>query len=74
MSIIEDLLMRRQEGTITDEELTKLNQLTHRDQVLQAAAHRAKVLRHRKYAGISGVASVLVVAVMLFAIHPNNSG
>lgn len=73
MSTIENLLRRRQEGTITDEELIELNQLTHRDQVLQAATHRAKVIRHRRYAGISGVASVLVVGAMFFSIHPNSN-
>lgn len=73
MSTIENLLRRRQEGTITDEELIELNQLTHRDQVIQAASHRAKVIRHRRYAGILGVASMLVVVAMFFAIHPSSN-
>lgn len=73
MSSIENLLRRRQEGTITDEELIELNQLTHRDQVIQAATQRARVIRHRRYAGISGVASVLVVVAMFFALHPNSN-
>ena len=41
MSSIENLLRRRQEGTITDEELIELNLLTHRDQVIEAATQRA---------------------------------
>ena len=73
MSSIENLLRRRQEGTITDEELIELNQLTHRDQVIEAATQRAKVIRHRRYVGISGMASVLVVAVMFFTIHLNSN-
>ena len=74
MSSIENLLRRRQEGTITDEELIELNLLTHRDQVIEAATQRAKVIRHRRYAGISGVASVLVVVGLFFTIHHNSNG
>ena len=64
MSSIENLLRRRQEGTITDEELIELNQLTHRDQVIEAATQRAKVIRHRRYAGVG----------LFFTIHHNSNG
>lgn len=70
MSNIENLLSRRQEGTITEEELKELNQLTHCDRVLRAATQQAKIIRHRRYVCLSGFLSVVVVAVIVFATSP----
>jgi len=70
MSNIENLLRRQYEGTITPEEQSELDRLTHRDQVIEAATHRAKVLRRRQLAGVTGVASVLIVAGAVFFMRP----
>ncbi len=70
MSNIEDLLRRQYEGSITPEEQSELDCLTHRSQVIAAATRRAKVLRRRQLAGVTGVASILLVAGLIFFVHP----
>ena len=71
MSNIENLLRRHYEGVITQEEQSELDCLTHRDQVISAANKRARVLHHRRMAGATGVASVLLVAGAIFFLHPS---
>lgn len=64
MNEIQTLLQRRAEGTLTAEELDRLNQLTHRDDVVSAAAHRASVLRKHQMQRLSALGSVLLVAAV----------
>lgn len=71
MSNIENLLRRQYEGVITPDEQSELERLTHRDQVIEAATRRAKVLRRRQLAGVTGVASVLLVAGVIFFVNPS---
>ncbi len=71
MSNIENLLRRQYEGVITPEEQSELDRLTHRDNVIMAATRRAKVLRRRQIAGVTGAASVLLVAGLIFFNHPS---
>lgn len=70
---LEYLLHRYAEGTITPDEQNELNQLTHRDSIIQTASHRAdKVCRQRRL-GISAVASLLIVAGA-FHLLPSRQG
>jgi len=70
MSNLENLLRRQYEGALTPEEQSELDRLTHRDQVIEAANRRAKVLRRRQFAGAMGVVSVLLVAGTIFFVRP----
>lgn len=74
MSNIENLLRRQYEGVITPEEQSELDRLTHRDQVIEAATRRAQVLRHRRLAGATGMASVLLIAGTIFFVNPSTDG
>jgi hypothetical protein len=74
MSNIENLLRRQYEGVITPEEQSELDRLTHRDQVIEAATRRAQVLRHRRLAGATGMASVLLIAGTIFFVNPSADG
>ena len=71
MSNIENLLRRYGEGTLSPEELAELNRLTHRDQVVQAAFGKARVIRRRRITTFSGVAAVLLVAGTIFLVQPS---
>jgi len=62
MSTLDNLLRRHEEGTLSHEELEQLNQLTHRDQVLQAAIQRAGHIRRRRRIGVTSFASIILVA------------
>lgn len=67
---IQELLAKRQEGTLTDSELDELYRLTGRDEVMARADRRASgILRNRRIgAGIMGFAAVIAVgAVLLFS-------
>lgn len=60
---LQHLLAKYQEGTLTDEELERLNVLTHRDEVLAAAEGRARTIVRRRTMRVVGFG---VVAVALF--------
>lgn len=74
MSNIENLLRRHAEGTLTPEEQSELNRLTHRDQVFEAAGRRATQLRRKQYYRLSAIASVLVVGGFLYFMRPTVGG
>lgn len=63
MSQIEILLRRYAEGTITPEEQCELDQLTHRNLVVEGSKGRARRIRRRRSARAAAVASVAAVAV-----------
>ena len=69
MSNLENLLRRYQEGSLTPDELSELNQLTHRDKVFAAACQQAQGIRRRRRAVVAGVAAVLVVTGAVFYIQ-----
>lgn len=69
MSNIEQLIRRLEQGTITEAELSELNQLTHRSQVWQAASHKATVIRRRRHAGITAACVVLLVGGLAISRH-----
>ena len=71
MNNVESLLRRYQEGSLTPEELSELNQLTHRDKVFAAACQQAKAIHRRRYAAVSGVAAVLIVVGVIFFARPS---
>lgn len=74
MSNIENLLRRQYEGNISPEELSELERLTHREQVIETATRRAKVIRRRHLAGVTGVASVLIIAGFIVFVYPSIGG
>ena len=53
MKQIETLLQRYRNGEITPEEQAELNRLTHRDEILHAAASRAAKIRRQRTTVIS---------------------
>ena len=64
---IQQLLAKRQAGTLTDSELEELNRLTHKDEVVAAAEQAATVIVRRRRLVTSSVALV-AVAVAVFGI------
>lgn len=70
---LEYLLRRYAEGTLTPDEQIELNQLTHRDNIIQSASQRAdKVCRQRRI-GITSVASLLLVAGAFYLLPSRQS-
>jgi hypothetical protein len=59
---IQQLLAKRQAGTISDEELETLNRLTRRDEVFAAADRQAKGIVRRRRIGLSALALTIVAA------------
>ncbi len=57
---IQQLLAKRQAGTLTDCELQELNRLTHKDEVVAAAEQAATGITHRRRLIVSAVAVVAV--------------
>lgn len=74
MDNIENLLRRHCSGEITHEEQLELERLTHREQVLAAAARRAKVLCMRRRVGVVAVSLLLVGGVSAFLPHLAGQG
>ena len=70
MSNIENLLRRQYEGNISPEELSELERLTHREQVIETATRRANMLRRRHFAGATGVATVVINAGCIDVVYP----
>ena len=66
MKNIEELLLRYRDGSLTPDELAELNQLTHRDRVMDAARKQARAIKVRRYTVVAGVAAVLAVAGTVF--------
>ena len=64
---IQQLLAKRQAGTLTDSELEELNRLTHKDEVVAAAEQAATLIVRRRRLVTSSVALV-AVAVAVFGI------
>ena len=73
MKQIETLLQRYRNGEITPDEQAELNRLTHRDEILHAAASRAAKIRRQRTTVVSSVASVVIVAAVFLTITANNS-
>ncbi len=61
MKELESLLKKYAEGTITQEEQSQLEQLTHRDRVVSAAGQQAVAIHRRRVVRIGTVASIAVV-------------
>lgn len=69
MSNIEQLLKQQYEGSLSFDDEKKLNELTHRSQVLENANKRAREIRHRQL-NIVGIACVVLVgAGTIFAMQ-----
>lgn len=68
MTELETLLRRYAEGDITQEELQRLDVLSHRDEVLAGAASRARVLRRQRATRMSVVASLAIVVAVVVAV------
>ena len=68
---LQQLLAKYQEGTLSDEELERLNQLTHRDEVLSAAESRAHTIvrRRTRIAGFA-VAATAVLGAGIWMLTP----
>lgn len=65
---IQELLAKRAAGTLTDNELTTLNALSGRDEVVAGAERRAVAIRHRRRrvaAMAAGVVAVMAVGLTL---------
>lgn len=65
---IQELLAKRAAGTLTDDELTTLNALAGRDEVVAGAERRAVAIRgrHRRVAAmVAGVVAVVAVGLTL---------
>lgn len=72
-----DLLLRKhREGTITSDEQERLNQLTRRDEVMNAASRRAGTMRRRRQVILSLSAMVLLLggagATLFFSPSPSS--
>lgn len=76
MKEIDVLLERYAEGNLTDEEQVRLNQLTHRDEVLAAAGARAHRLKRNRRTAISVLAALLVVVSVgtTLSLRPDTTG
>lgn len=59
---IQQLLAKRQAGTISDDELETLNRLTRRDEVIAAADRQASGIVRRRRIGLSALALTIVAA------------
>ncbi len=70
MGNIENLLRRQYEGSITADEQSELDRLTHRDQIISAATCRAKAIRLR-YRIFVSLASVLLTVGIIFLVRPS---
>ena len=70
MSNIEQLLRRYGEGNLSPEELSELNQLTHRNQVLESAQRQAKTI-HRRRNAVVGIVAVFAVTGGIFFARPS---
>lgn len=73
MKELESLLKKYAEGTITQEEQSQLEQLTHRDRVVSAAGQQAVAIHRRRVVRIGTVASIAVVLAVgaTFLFRPN---
>lgn len=70
---IQELLAKRAAGTLTDDELTALNALAGRDEVVAGAERRAVAIRGRRRRVAAMVAGVVaVVAVGLTLLMPRH--
>ena len=63
---IQQLLAKRQAGTLTDSELEELNRLTHKDEVVAAANRRATGIIRRRVS--LTIAAVMVAGAGAFAV------
>ena len=69
---IQQLLEKYREGTLSEAELAELTRLTHKDEVIDAASHRAEriIMRRRvTWASLTMVA-LLIVGVGIRAVMP----
>ena len=71
---IQQLFEKYREGTLSTAELAELNRLTHKDEVLDAASHRAgRIIMRRRVTWASMAVVVLLVAGMgIRAIAPSS--
>ena len=70
---IQRLLEKYREGTLSPAELTELNRLTHKDEVVKAASHRAgRIIMRRRVAWTSmAVVALLVTGVGVRIVMPS---
>lgn len=67
---IQYLLAKYREGTLTDDERTELERLSHRDEVMAAASHRATGIVWRRVSLAIGAVAVLGVGATLMIPRP----
>ncbi len=68
---IQQLLEKYREGTLSNEEREELNRLTHRDEVMASAGHKAGVIRRRTRMGIGfGVILLVVGGAFMWTSSP----
>lgn len=69
---IQQLLAKRQAGSLSDEELAALNRLTHRDEVIAAADRQAAgiVRRRRTRLSVAALVAVAVGGAGLYLLQP----
>ena len=71
---IQHLLEKYREGTLNDEEREELNILTHRDEVMSSARHRASVIQRRTRMGIGFAVTLLVAGgALMWSLAPQHS-
>lgn len=68
MTELETLLRQYAEGTISQEEMQRLNTLSHRDEVLAGAEARANILRRQRATRMSIAASVALIIAVVVAV------
>lgn len=71
---LQQLLAKYQQGTLTGEELERLNNLAHKEEVMSAAESRAKTLIFRRTLRNTAfvVAGLAVIGVGVWAINPTS--
>lgn len=70
---LQHLIEKYREGTLSDSELSELQRLSHRDEVMAAAGEKAhSIIRRRRQAGISFAAAALVVGAALWTLLPQH--
>lgn len=70
---MERLLEKYREGTLSDEERNELNQLTNRDEVMEAASQRARGIQNRTRFSIGLAALVLVAGGAVWSLQPTSN-
>lgn len=72
MNQLETLLQRYKEGVITPGEQAELDRMTNRQEVFNAASAQASAMRRRRYAVVSSLATLLIVAGIAYTAWNSN--